>query len=46
VRYRYVLMTDIDSPAELDAAEATAEEKTLFQSAKKVVGLQARVCTM
>jgi hypothetical protein len=34
-----VLTTDIDGPAGLDAAEATAKKKTLFQSAKKPVGL-------
>jgi alcohol dehydrogenase (NADP+) len=39
VRYRYVLTADIEGPAGLDAAEATAKEKTLFQSAKEAVGL-------
>jgi alcohol dehydrogenase (NADP+) len=39
VRYHCVLSTNIDGPAGLDAAEATAKKKTLFQSAKKAVGL-------
>jgi hypothetical protein len=35
----YVLTTDIAGPEGLDAAKATAKEKTLFQSAKKAGGL-------
>jgi hypothetical protein len=38
VRYPYLLTADIYGPPGLDAAEAAAEEKKLFQSAQEAVG--------
>jgi alcohol dehydrogenase (NADP+) len=39
VRYRYILVADIEGPSGVDAAEAAAKNKPLLQSVKETIGL-------